>query len=246
MTKQEILTSEQAQHGIIALRKDGLFWRAYEQSAYLLKNHFWSDLKVNGGHVKAVKQDMYYVGFPEKSLQERILDKLPEVEGSSIIEQTEKKIIIGCPHIDGFEEWKQSLTNLHEQATEKMQPFYGKLPLYKAVYDLYFKIVNLTRHFPKDVQYTVGDKLINYGLELNTLLYRLLKINKAQTKERQFDAEIQKESIINEIDEMIEQVRFLLRVSYDLKLYNVENFASISETLESIRKQLYGWQRSNS
>ncbi|MCL2413296.1 MAG: four helix bundle protein, partial [Bacteroidales bacterium] len=102
---------------------------------------------------------------------------------------------------------------------------------------------NLTRHFPKDVQYTVGDRLINYGLELNVLLYRLLKVPKAATKERQLDADIERELIIKEIDEIIEQIRFLLRISFDLKLYNVERFADVSDTLESIRKQLYGWQK---
>jgi len=45
MKTQQILDFEQVQNSQIMLTKEGLFWRAYEQSAYLLKNHFWQDIK---------------------------------------------------------------------------------------------------------------------------------------------------------------------------------------------------------
>jgi len=120
--------------GLIVLRRDGMFWRAHEQSAYLLKNHFWSDLKVSWQ-----KNEMLSVGFPAGSLRAKVLDRLPRVEGSFVIEKTETCIRIQCPSMNGFEEWKQSLIALRELATGRIQPFKGKFPLYKAVYDFYIQ-----------------------------------------------------------------------------------------------------------
>ena len=172
MTKQEIINFEQAATGAtIALVKEGLFWRAYEQSAYLLTKIFWPDLKVNSSFVKSAGQEVFYVGFPDTSLQGKVLDKLPETPGSRLLERSDNRVIIaGVPAIEGFEEWKQSYILLRAQANEQMQPFYGKLPLYKAVYDFFQEMVNLTRHFPKDLQYTLGDKIIDRTLEMNQWL----------------------------------------------------------------------------
>jgi hypothetical protein len=245
MKTQEILNFEQAQSNLITLMKDGMFWRAYDQSAFLLINHFWPGLKVNGGPVQAAGgKEVYYVGFPDASLK-KVLDRIPEVGDAFLMEQTNNRIsIANVPHIDGFEEWKKGLALLREQAADQMQPYYGQLPLYKAVYDLFFHVITLTRQFPKDMQYTVGGKMIAHVLGINDLLYKLLKTEKKyQTKELELDAVSEKIILANKIEEMVESLRFLLRASFDLKLYNVERFAELSDRIESVRKQLYGWQK---
>ncbi len=243
MTKQEILDFEENQTNLITLVKEGMFWRAYEQSAYLFTRHFWPELKVNGGYVKSAGKEVYYVGFPEVSLQ-KIIDKIPEVGDSFLMEQGQNRVTIAnVPPVDGFEEWKQGLVLLRDQTNQQMQPYYGKLPLYKAVYDFYFMVVNLTRHFPKDVQYSVGDQLIGYGLELNTQLYRLLKLERNEEQLVKDTLLRCLHDMIRQIDENIETVRFLLRISFDMKLYNVERYADISSSIESIRKQLHGWKK---
>jgi hypothetical protein len=147
--------------------------------------------------------------------------------------------IAGVPPIEGFEEWKQSYALLHAQANEQMQPFYGKLPLYKAVYDFFQEMVHLTRHFPKDLHYTLGDKIVDHVLEINTCLYRTLHLPKgadgyAGAKSRS----------IERIGELLNTVRFLLRTSFDMKLYNVERFAGVSAKIDGIGKQLTGWKKS--
>jgi hypothetical protein len=242
MTKQEIINFEQAAKGAtITLVKEGMFWRAYEQSAYLFSKLFWPDLKVNGGFVKAVGQEVFYVGFPDASLQGKVLDKLQEVPGSRLLERSENRVIIaGVPAIDGFDVWKASYVLLREQANEQMQPFYGKLPLYKAVYDFFQEMVNLTRHFPKDLQYTLGDKIIEHSLEMNQWLYRTLHLPKDAA-----DYVHMKSRSIERIEELLETVRFLLRTSFDMKLYNVERFAAVSAHIDSIGKQLTGWKKSH-
>lgn len=183
----------------ITLQREGTFWRAYEQSAYLLKNLFWQDLKVNGSYMKDEKQELLYVGFPVKSLDARILKKIPDIAGSYVVEQTANRIVIQCPNIDGFEEWKQSMIALRELATGKMQPFNGSFPLYKAVYDFFIR-KEVSQQLPEKMQHTVGDRL-NFGLELDSLLFRLLRKHKEYETERQNP----------EIVETIQQIRFLLK-----------------------------------
>ena len=238
MTTKEILALEESNvhFNTIHLIKDGMFWRCYEQSAYLLINHFWNDLTVNGGFVKAVQKEVYYVGFPERSLQ-KIFDKLPEVGNSRIVQKNEKRIVIGdVPPIAGFDEWKEGLKLLRRQATDQMKPYYGGLPLYKAVYDFYFQASNLVRNFPRDAQYTIGEKVVTQGLELNLVLYRLM-----QGQKHGFQNQV--EICMSQADELIENLRFLLRISYDMQLFNVDKYVAISESFESIRKQLTGWHK---
>jgi hypothetical protein len=246
MTKQEIINFETAANSptsneaTITLVKEGMFWRAYDQSAYLFTKVFWPDLKVNGGFVKAVNKEVFYVGFPDGSLQ-KILDKLPEVSGSRLLVKDVNLVAIGgVPKLDGYEEWRQSYILLRAQADEQMQPFYGKLPLYKAVYDFFQEMANLTRHFPKDLQYTLGDKIIAHALDMNTWLYRTLHLDK-----QSLDFLRQKTVSVERIEELLETVRFLLRTSFDMKLYNVERFAAISAKIDSIGKQLTGWKKTH-
>jgi hypothetical protein len=241
MTKQEVINFEEVANGVtITLVKEGLFWRAYEQNAYLFTKLFWPDLKVNSNFMKSLGKELFYVGFPDTSLQAKVIDKIPEVPGSRLLTQSNNMIVIaGVPLIEGFEAWKQSYMLLHAQANEQMQPFYGKLPLYKAVYDFFQEMVNLTRHFPKDLHYTLGDKIVDHVLEMNTCLYRALHLPKsadgyAEAKSR----------TIERIGELLDTVRFLLRTSFDMRLYNVERFAEVSAKIEGISKQLTGWKKS--
>jgi hypothetical protein len=217
-----------------------MFWRAYEQSAYLFTRLFWPDLKVNGGFVKTVGAALFYVGFPDASLQAKVIDKIPEVAGSRLLTRSDTMVVIaGVPLIEGFEAWKQSYVLLHAQANEQMQPFYGKLPLYKAVYDFFQEMVHLTRHFPKDLHYTLGDKIVDHVLEMNTCLYRALHLAKDAA-----GYAAAKSGSIERIVELLDAVRFLLRTSFDMKLYNVERFAVVSAKIDSIGKQLTGWKKS--
>jgi hypothetical protein len=250
-TQKEIFDYENTNTNRITLFKNGNFWRAYEQSAYLLICHFWTDIKVNGGYVKSAEQDIYSVGFPQTSLQERIIDKLSEVSGAIVQSRTEENVVIAnVPIVNGFEEWKQSQTLKREQATEKITPYYGDLPIFKVTYDLFNRLLNITRHFQRDVKYILGEKIISEGLELNELMYRLLKEKEksklrtaSKSKEYMADALLEQHFLIFEIDKKVENLRFLLRISYDNKLHNLETHVAISATIESIRKQLHSWNK---
>lgn len=61
----EILESE-VENSLIKLHKEGLFWRAYEQSAFLFINNI-KEYNVTKKYYKNVKQELVYLGFPQNS-----------------------------------------------------------------------------------------------------------------------------------------------------------------------------------
>lgn len=68
MKVSEILQIEQDIKGSIILHREGLFWRAYEYSAYLLHIHY-RKFRIIRKPVKYLNRDIIYCGFPDGSLQ---------------------------------------------------------------------------------------------------------------------------------------------------------------------------------
>ena len=104
MQTKEILVQESANRRRIVLIKEGIFWRAYQRSAYL----FWHnirELKVTHKYVKAVKSDVFYVGFPAKVL-EQVLGKA-KVKGWKIEREEREVQVITDQEVtkEQFEEW---------------------------------------------------------------------------------------------------------------------------------------------
>lgn len=71
----QILIKQQAATGILLLR-EGLFWRGYEQSAFLLHRLF--GFKPTRKFVKRVGQDVVSVGFPAQSLSKYFPEVQPD------------------------------------------------------------------------------------------------------------------------------------------------------------------------
>ena len=67
MRIKEILVLESTNRDRIVLLKEGVFWRAYQTSAYLFV-HCIRELKVTHKYVKAAKADAFFIGFPPKML----------------------------------------------------------------------------------------------------------------------------------------------------------------------------------
>lgn len=62
------------QENVIRLIKSGEFYRAYNRSAWLFHSAI-ADHKVIRKYVKSLKKDIYYIGFPDKSLFGNIGDR---------------------------------------------------------------------------------------------------------------------------------------------------------------------------
>lgn len=100
---------KEAPHGIIRLVKCGEFYRAYNHSAWLFHTCV-IEYKVIRKYVKALSEDVYYVGFPEKSLFNNIGDRKSEKTeyGFDIMLNLEE-----IPEESGFQQW------IHSVATQQ-------------------------------------------------------------------------------------------------------------------------------
>ena len=93
MSIQEITDIEEKNEDCIFLYKEGIFWKAYQRSAFLTVTRFRPDFMVKVKYMKCVGMKVFSVGFPTTSLS--------SVFGESPIEEiNEKRIRILTPGID--------------------------------------------------------------------------------------------------------------------------------------------------
>ena len=115
----------------INLYKEGIFWIAYEQSAYALQEV--KILKPTRKYVKVVKQDVVSVGFPDSVLRV-VIPLFDEVSRTDTEVRLRKKTPIDLVR---FSNWKSGLP-LVESAAPVLPPIAREEP----------EVVHLIRSFP--------------------------------------------------------------------------------------------------
>ena len=106
MKIEEIYQNEQENDNII-LYKEGIFWRAYEVSAYLFK-HYIKEYDIKVRFYKCIKQDIVYMGFPVSYIDSIV--ELCRTKGCGIRKTDEYMLKIDCTEdISEFMDWKQKI-----------------------------------------------------------------------------------------------------------------------------------------
>ena len=103
MTVKEIIQIENGNGNTIILLREGIFWRAYEKSAYAFSMQI-HPYKPTRKWVIAVKQDVVSLGFPV-SAAENVLNN------SKVLMRQEKRLVLAASPIsvEDFEAWKQTV-----------------------------------------------------------------------------------------------------------------------------------------
>lgn len=103
MTVKEIIQIENGNRNTIILLREGIFWRAYEKSAYAFSMQV-HPYKPTRKWVIAVKQDVVSLGFLV-SAAENVLN------GCKVLMRQEARLVLAASPIDpdGFEVWKQTV-----------------------------------------------------------------------------------------------------------------------------------------
>jgi hypothetical protein len=227
MTTEEILQLEALNATSIHFVLEGNFWHVYERSAFLTYRYL-KELKMTRKYIKAVSRDIIYGGFPANQL-EHLIEKSKTL-GVKVAEQGEKRCsLVGFPETDGFTLWREGWS-LKEKKEYKLA---DGLPVYKAVYDLLLSLFERVRHFPKDFQYTLGERIKNQVIALVEMIYQANISENVPEKQEHLRCLCAK----------VETLRFLLRMCYDLHLCNLEAYTRFNEQVEDISKQLNGWRK---
>ena len=107
---------------------------------------------------------------------------------------------------------------------------YSELPVYKASYDLLVIIFDYSRGFTREYKYTIGEKLKNETVEMITNIYRA-------------NCRKEKSALIVQALENVEVIRLYMRLLKDLRQVSIRKFVEINEQIESISRQLNGWNK---
>ena len=109
---------------------------------------------------------------------------------------------------------------------------YNTLPIYKATYDVLLRVMHAISHFPREYKYSLGEKIQNEIIELVIYIY---KANSTKNKVE----------FLTKMQEQIQLIYLLLRISHDMKLMPTEKYAGIVEMIDEVASQTKGWLRAN-
>lgn len=109
---------------------------------------------------------------------------------------------------------------------------YYDLPVYRDTYLLVLKIFEVTKDFPKEYKYTLGQDMKRDALQLVRSIYRA---NKSAHK---------KESLENFLDEF-ELLKLEIRLCVDLKVLPFKKQAELTVLMDGISKQITGWRNAS-
>ncbi len=111
---------EEAPQGVLRLVKSGEFYRAYNHSAWLFQCCI-AEHRVIRKYIKALQRDIYYIGFPEKSLFNNIGER------SSIKTPYGFDILLAAAELPAEEGYASWLTTV--EAAEASKGDHLSLPL---------------------------------------------------------------------------------------------------------------------
>lgn len=107
---------------------------------------------------------------------------------------------------------------------------YDNLPVYRTSYDLLVELFRFTKDFSREYKFTLGESIKKETVAMITNIYRA---------NSSFD---KREERIRAARENVEVIRLFLRILKDLRQVNLEKFISLNEKIESVSRQLTGWQ----
>ena len=248
---EEILQQERERNiNDLVLFLEGKFWKAYEQSAYVLTCLY--GFKPTKRYIKLIGEEVISVGFPEESLQKYL---------SNARVDREKKILhawVQCPQSDqSFIEWKNA-TRIKEKK-EVTAPVYTNpsapqggtspnsgeelekqssrvkdigLPVFRLAYDLLLRLFHDCQKMSKDYRYTLGEDIKKRLLRLEVCIYRVNDQKEAEQKQR----------YITEALENLIEVKICVRILHDSKQLSLKQFAYLCEKMVEVEDHLKKWK----
>lgn len=106
---------------------------------------------------------------------------------------------------------------------------YEHLPIYKSIYDLNLWFFKLSRGFPKDFKYGLGQEIRTL---LTELLDKVILANNVQDKT----------TVLKEGEILVERIKLKNRLLHDLGVTRNKSYEFFARQLVEISKQLEKWR----
>ncbi|MBQ7941986.1 MAG: hypothetical protein IJ328_06235 [Muribaculaceae bacterium] len=110
-TIKERIEREQSNIDKIYLYKEGIFYKAYERSAYLWITNI-CNYEIKKRYVKTVDRMIVYIGFPISALENRLLNRVYREESEYTIVEPDTASVIDA---EAYNEWHKALENEKEK-----------------------------------------------------------------------------------------------------------------------------------
>lgn len=108
---------------------------------------------------------------------------------------------------------------------------YEHLPIYKTTYDLFINVLQVTKTFPRDYRYTLGEHI---HLAAIKLLKQVYLTNTAKDKIESLKLLLC----------FVQELGVLIRAAHDLKIMADNRFFDLIQKRDSLERQTTGWLKS--
>lgn len=104
----------------------------------------------------------------------------------------------------------------------------SEIPAVTKLYDIILWLMPQVEKFPRDLKFTLGDRVIS------TLLDSLEMIVEAAYSR-------DKQHLLRKLNLQLEKLRYLVRLSKDVKAMNIKKYAFISNEIDELGRMVGGW-----
>lgn len=111
-------------------------------------------------------------------------------------------------------------------------PGTNELIIYQKHYDLMLYSFPIIGRFPKEQRFVLGQQIENAMLDIGQMIVHANKLRNKREK-------------LYELDIALEKLRFLIRLSKDLKMMSISKYGHHCERIDEIGKLLGGWLKSS-
>lgn len=109
---------------------------------------------------------------------------------------------------------------------------YYTLPVYRDTYKMILLIFQITKEFPKEYKYTLGQDLKRDSMQLIRHIYKAnLESGPARTR------------ALEQFSYDFELIKLQLRLAFDLHIVSQRSLANATELMDVIGKQVSGWRK---
>lgn len=109
----------------------------------------------------------------------------------------------------------------------------SEIPAVTKLYDIILWLIPQVEKFPRDYKFTLGGRIINNIFDsLETI------IEAAYTKDKTY--------LLRKLNLQLEKLRYMIRLSTDIKALSVKKYAYISGEINELGKMIGGWLKTES
>ena len=241
MRLDDILKTESLNGTCINLYLYNGFFEAYETSCFFLETQIWPGIAIMLKYIPDRQiTDILRAGFPKASLDKVIKAAEPkhrvvwpkELSPAQLdqAKRCDQPIVITgfAAEAGAFVHWREKHLSQIERAKKLLLPPHAKMKVAKESFDLGNLILTTVRKFSKELQLTLGDRLLDHVVTIDELFYAYVDCQSAGDKLE----------IIARLEREYARLAFLLQLGFEQKAHSLQRHLAFATSLDKIRSQL--------